>query len=208
MANQVKKDKKYSSDSFLEAFRDLGNDFVDTFKNDVVKKTGKDIFKTMTGNRPSPGSSSPEETPNFADDLYKRETDLENKYKKQARWQAEIAKKEEKILFTRQDREVKLQVQALQEEIKNLAKATSDLAREAKIASLQTPPEAGKYHVTFFEKLRNLIKSLKTQIQESSIWLAEWNRKSQKRNFYWKTAKKSGTQFTLSADRQISTQTG
>jgi hypothetical protein len=207
MANQVKRDKKYSSDSFLEAFRDLGNDFVDTFKDDVVKKTGKDIIKTMTGGRPSPGSTS-EESPNFADGLYKRETDLEKKYRKQARWQAEIARKEEKILFTRQDREVKLQVQALQEEIKNLAKATGDLAREAKIASLQTPPEVGKYHISFFEKLRNLIKSLKAQIQESSIWLAEWNRKSQKRNFYWRQAKKSGTQFTLSTDRQVSTQTG
>ena len=208
MAGSMRKDKKYSSDSFLEAFRDLGNDFKETFKKDVVKKTGKDIFTAMTGNQPSSGSFSPSESQNPSDGLYKRETDLENKYKQQARWQAEIVKKEGRVLFTRQDREVKLQVQSLQNEIKSLAKATGNLAKEAQIASLQTSPDAGKYHVTFFEKLRKSIAQLRVQIEESGLWLAEWNRKAQKKNPYWKSAKKSGTQFTLSSDRQVSTQTG
>jgi len=204
----MKRDKKYSSDSFLEAFRDLGSDFKETFKQDVVKKTGKDIFKTMTGSPSSSRPSSKEETQDSFDGLYQKETDLENKYRQQVRWQAEIAKKEEKILFTRQDREVKLQVQSLQNEIKNLARATGSLAKEAQIASLQTPPDAGKYHVAFFEKLRKSIEQLRVKIEESGLWLAEWNRKAQKRNFYWKSAKKSGTMFTLSTDRQVSTQTG
>lgn len=208
MAGSMRKDKRHSSDSFLEVFRDLGNDFKDTFKNDVVKKTGKDIIDTVTGNRPSSGSFFPQESQNFSDGIYKKETDLENKYKQQVRWQAEIAKKEEKILFTHQDREVKLQVQSLQNEIKSLAKATGNLAKEAQIASLQTPPDAGKYHVTFFDKLRKSIEQLRVKIEESGLWLAEWNRKAQKKNFYWKSSKKSGTQFTLSSDRQVSTQTG
>lgn len=202
----MKRDRKVSSESFLEAFRDLGNDFVDTFKNDVVKKTGKDIYKSVTGEGLKNSSRSDNQT--YSEELFQKEADLENKYQQRTRWQAEVVRKEERILFTRQDREVKLQVQSLQNEIKNLAKATGVLAKEAQIASLQTTPDSGKYHVTFFEKLRKSIEQLRIKIEESGLWLAEWNRKAQKKNIYWKSAKKSGTKFTLSTDRQVSTQTG
>lgn len=208
MIKNLKQNKKsFSSDSFLEAFRDLGNNAVDSFKNDVVKKTAKDISSAFTGsNISSPGTSGNE----FNDfpDIYKKESELEKRYQRQARWQAEVSRKEEHVLFSRADRETKLHVQALQQEIHQLAKATNELAKEVEVASFQMPSEAGTYHINFFEKLRNLIKSLRSQIQESSMWLAEWNKKAKKKNFYWGQFKKSGTNFMLSSDRQVSTQTG
>ena len=208
MIKNLKQNKKsFSSDSFLEAFRDLGNNAVDTFKNDVVRKTAKDIGGTFMGSNVSSPSISGSEFNDFPD-IYQKESELEKKYQRQARWQAEIAKKEEHVLFSRTDRETKLHVQALQQEIHQLAKATNELAKEAEIASFQIPSEAGTYHISFFEKLRNLIKSLRSKIQESSMWLAEWNKKAKKKNFYWGQFKKSGTNFMLSGDRQVATQTG
>jgi len=192
MAKNFKQNKKsFSSDSFLEAFRDLGNNVADTF---------------MGKNTSSPSTFNNEF--NDSPDFYQKESELEKKYQRQARWQSEIAKKEEHVLFSRADQETKLHVQALQQEIHQLAKATNELAKEVEIASFQMPSEAGTYHINFFEKLRNLIKSLRNKIQESSMWLAEWNKKAKKKNFYWGQAKKHGTTFTLSSDRQVATQTG
>jgi len=209
MTKQPKREKKFSSDSFLEAFRDLGSNFVDSFKNDVVKGTGKGIMNTLTGNqKPSSGSSSVTEKNNFSDFLFQKEADLEKKYQRQARWQSEIAKKQEQIIYTRQDREIQLQVKALQQEIQQLTKASEQLSKEAEIASFNLPPEVGAYHLTFFERLRNLIKALKSKIQESSFWLAEWNKKAKKKNYYWGQFKKSGSKFLLSSDRNVATQTG
>ena len=183
-----KKRQAMKSDSFLEAFRDLGSDFA----------------SSLTGN---PATGQSEAGPDHYESLYQRESDLEKKYRSQLR-QVETIKREEKILFTRQEKEAQQQVKALQEEIKTLAKATADLAHEVEIAAQQETPTAGKYHVTFFEKLLASIKVLRKQVQESSYWLASWNKKAQKRNYYWGQFKKSGSKFSLSADRYTSTQAG
>lgn len=190
MAKQAK--KTYSSDSFLEAFRDLGKSVVDTF---------------TPGPKPISGSLESGQSVKFPD-IFSKEEELEEKYKKQAGWQVEIAKKQEQVIYSRKDREVQLQVQALQHEILELTKAGAELSAEVEVAAFNLPPEAGKYHINFFERLRNLIKALKSKIQESSFWLAEWNKKAQKKNYYWRQAKKSGTMFMLSGDRQVATQTG
>lgn len=200
----MKKNRKINTDSFLEAFRDLGSNAVDSFKEDFVKGTGRGIVDTFTGK--SGSSKNNEES--SEKNLFDRETDLEKKYQRQARWQAEIGRKEEHVLFTRQDQETKLQVKSLQNEIQQLVKASGQLSKEVEIAAFQLPAESGKYHILFFERLRNLIKSLRNQVQESSQWLAEFNKKSKRKNSYWNQAKKKGTSFTLSVDRNVSTQTG
>lgn len=204
MVKPLKRNRKINTDSFLEAFRDLGSNAVDSFKEDFVKGTGRGIVDTFSGKARSFGEN---ENPSEKN-LFDRETDLEKKYKRQARWQAEIARKEEKVIYSRQDREVKLQVQSLQNEIQQLVKASGELAQEVDVASFQVSPEAGKYHIAFFEKLKNLVKSLRSQVQESAHWLAEFNKKSKKRNFYWGQFKKKGTSFSLSMDRNVATQTG
>lgn len=192
MAKQPK--KTYSLDSFLEAFKDIGKNALKTAKDEVIVN-------------PFTKPSNSTDKDNFQD-IYKKEVELEEKYRKQVQWQKEIVQRQEQIIYQRQDREVKLQVQALQEEIKQLARASVQLSKEVEIASFSLPPQAGSYHINFFERLRNLIKELRNKIQESSYWLAEWNKKAQKRNYYWKQVKKSGSMFMLSSDRQVATQTG
>lgn len=196
--------KPNSRDSFLESFRDLGSDFYSTAKDDLVKKGSKDIFDSLLpfnrSDQPSQENNNP----------FPMEAELERKYRSQVR-QTEIVRREEKVLFTRQQKETQQQVVALQDEIKKLAKTTADLASEAKeaeITAMQEVPEMGTYHLNFFIRLRKLIAELRSQIQESSFWLTAWNKKSQKRNFYWNQFKKSGSKFLLSSDRYVSTQAG
>jgi len=206
MPKQAK--KSYSTDSFLEAFRDLGKAVLDGTKNDLVKKTGDNIASIFSpGPKPLSGSLESGQAINFSD-IFSKEEELEKKYKKQVRWQTEIARRQEKVIYTGQERETKLQVQALQQEIQQLVKASAELSKEVEIASFNLPPEAGKYHINFFEKLKALIKELRSKIMESSYWLAEWNKRAQKRNFYWRQAKKQQSSFLLHHDRQVATQTG
>jgi len=209
MKTQKQNNKKTSSqDSFLEAFRDLGADITSSAKNDLGKKGAKDIFDSVfPSNQPNPQN---QENKQFPFNPFSVENQLEKRYQQQAK-RTEIIRREEKILFTRQQKETQEQVTALQEEIKKLAKTTADLssqAKEAEITVMQEVPEVGTYHVNFFARLRKLIAELRSQIQESSFWLAAWNKKSQKRNYYWNQFRRSGSKFLLSSDRYVATQAG
>lgn len=196
-----------SRDSFLEAFRDIGTDTTSTVKDDLIKKGAQDIFNSLSPfnqNLPSTESSRNVSEP------FQKEADLERRYRSKVS-NLEIIRREEKILFTREQKETQKQVNTLQEEIKKLAKSTAELASEAKEAELSATAEApfvGTYHVNFFIRLRKLIATLRSQIQESSLWLSSWNKKAKKRNYYWNQFKKSGSKFLLSSDRYTATQAG
>lgn len=137
--------------------------------------------------------------------------DSENEFQRRLNQQlkrAEIVRHEERILFTRKERETQQQVSALQDEIRKLAKVTGELAQQAEVASLEIGQNVGSYHINFLIKLIETIKKLRKQLSESSFWLAAWNNKSQKKNHYWGQFKKSGSKFLLSADRYAATQAG
>jgi len=196
MANQSisnKKRPKILSDGFLEAFRDLGTG------------VAKDIKQSVFGNTPPPSMSEYGPSTN----LYQNEANLENKYRQQ--WiRSEQIRRSEQVLYTRQQKETEQHVVQLQQEIKGLAKATGELARQVDISAMQVSADtpASTYHLNFFEHLKRLIRQLKTQINDSVVWLGEFNKKSKKRNAYWGGVKKSGSKFLLSQDRYVATQAG
>lgn len=197
-ANQARA-KILSDDSFIEAFRGLGDDFTSTVKNNL--KAGSQDIKDFLFPLPKPEPD---------DENEKYSSPVENAY--QAKTQrTEVIHHEEKILFTRQQRETQQQVQGLQTEIQKLAKSISDLAgeaRQAEVTAMSETPLVGAYHLNFFEQLRKVLANLRSQIQESSMWLSSWNKKAQKKNGYWNQFKKKGSSFLLSSDRAVATQAG
>lgn len=200
--NQAKKSRK-NPDSFLEVFRELGSETISTAANDLIRGGAEDLKEALwpLGAQPNRQNSP---------DLGQKEIELEKSYRSQVR-RSESLKREEKVLFSREQKETQVKVEALQEEIKSLAKAVGELAgqaKEAEISVSQNLPAVGKYHLNFFERIRKAISELRAQIQESSLWLEAWNKKSQKKNHYWKQFKKSGSKFLLSSDRYMATQAG
>ncbi|HUV71819.1 MAG TPA: DUF5660 family protein [Clostridia bacterium] len=199
--NQAK-NKPRHQDSFLEAFRELGSDIASTTKDTLVKD-GLDNIKQAVWPFNTSG-------PTNESSLYENEAELEKSYRSRLR-QAEVLRREERVLFSRDQEKTQVKVETLQDEIKNLAQAVGELAgqaKEAEIATLQETPVVGKYHLSFFEKLKKRIAELRAQIQESSLWLEAWNKKAKKRNYYWAQFKKSGSKFLLSGDRYMATQAG
>ncbi|MGI5826110.1 MAG: DUF5660 family protein [Patescibacteria group bacterium] len=192
-----------STDSFLEAFRDLGSGLVSTVTDNL--KDGIDDIKeaVLPFNSPTQDSSNEQS-------LYKREAELEKQFQSRLR-QKETLQRQEQVLYTREQKETQEQVKALQGEIQKLAKSVNTLASEVqqaeRIALLETPV-VGTYHINFFVHLRKIIADLRVQIQESAIWLDAWNTKAKKKNYYWGNVKKSGSKFLLSQDRYMATQAG
>ncbi|PIQ69871.1 hypothetical protein COS55_01860 [Candidatus Shapirobacteria bacterium CG03_land_8_20_14_0_80_40_19] len=191
------------NDSFLESLRGIGNNTLSSVKNDLFKPGVKDIFDNL-----SPFS-------NFKQDLQpdlREKPPLDDNFGKENHYQQkrqfEIVKREERIIFTRAEKETQAQVQNLQTEIRKLAIATGDLTKEVQVAIMQEEVNPGVYHVNFLQKLYLWVKSLTAQVKESSYCLSVFNKKSQKKKSYWNQFKKSGSSFSLHHDRAVATQAG
>lgn len=140
--------------------------------------------------------------------IEEKTAELEKQYWEKFYRQAEYLRKQEKSVYDSKEQQLEIQVQALQEELNEMAKATKDLEKEVKVAAFQATVKPGVYHVTFFEKLRHFIKAFRSKIESSAAWLAAFNKRSRKRNYYWAQVRKSGTKFMLSGERYMATQAG
>lgn len=96
----------------------------------------------------------------------------------------------------------------IREELKRIAASSKILQEKVKHFLLEeTPTEVGKYHVNFVEWLLLTLKQARQQIEDSGAWLAALRSKKKSRQ-YGSMAKKHGTNFTLSNERVVATQTG
>lgn len=175
-----------NTDGFLEALRNLGG--------------------TVSDSLGKVGELKPNQSLNL------NELKQGQEYREKQRWQFQQdfldIRKQEKLIWTRAEQETKLQITALIQELKKIAESTKELAKEVQIAAVQAPVEPGSYHLSFFENLRETILLFRKHIQESASWLAAFNQKAKKRNFYWRQVRKSGTKFMLSSERYMATQAG
>ena len=190
-----RKGKNYSS--FIESLRDLssgvGRDFVDDF----IKETPKDVFQ-QTGLK------------NFANhqegsaDLF----NPEHQKLQQKIHHLEALRRQEKVVFSAREQEVRSKITLLYEEVRKLAQTNVALSKEVKIAAIQAPINPGVYHVTFVEKLISFIQNLNKNLNDATHWLSETNSKKRKRSYYWQQVKTSQTKFMLSQERYMATQVG
>ena len=198
-----KKRKSVNPKNFLEALRNLSEGVADSAVHDVAEGVAKTAVDQLTGRKAG------ELKPNQALDIEKA-TQEDSREKLAQVFQREFLdiRRQEKLVYSREQQETKLQIAAILDELKKLASSTKNLAQEVEIASKQVPVEPGVYHLNFFEKLRETILLFKKRIQESTTWLAAFNQRAKRRSYYWQQVKKSGTKFMLSQERYMSTQAG
>ncbi|MGB9707034.1 MAG: DUF5660 family protein [Microgenomates group bacterium] len=202
--NPKNKKKLVKQDSFLEALRDLGGGVIDSMAHDVVEGITQEAFNQITSRKT--GELKPGQTLDVGQ-LAKTEEKLEKQTKKFTQEFLDI-RQQERLVWVREKQDTRLQIAAILEELKKLASATKNLSTEVDIAAKQIPVEPGVYHISFFEKLRQTLTLLRKRIEESATWLATFNQKAKKRNYYWAQVRKSGTKFMLSQERYMATQAG
>ena len=202
--SQTKKKKRQNYKNFIEAFKDIGSSTIKSFTKDVVGGTVKNTVDALTKTQSSTDTQTPQEDFNFQEYLNLQE----KKIRQQERTRFEVIKREEKVIFSREQQQVKIEIQTLQTQIKELAGEQIGLMKEVEQASFQAVVNPGVYHQSFFERLTHLIKLAKKRISESRTWLHLHNRRAKQQKGYWAGVKKSGTSFMLSGERSTATQSG
>lgn len=187
MTNQKTK-QNYLSDNFFEAIRDLG-----------TKSSKKPASK-----KPLSGEIQPNQFQDFEAQLLERERQTRAK----ERTHFEYVKRQERLVFSRKQEEIKAQIEAIQEELKKLIEEAGGLAQEVEVAVEQVVVNPGVYHLNFFDKLRQLMILLRKKVADSKTWMHATNSRAKSRSFFWGQVGKSGTKFLLSQERYMSTQAG
>lgn len=184
--------------SIIETMRDVGSQVSQSVKNDLVGGVASTALNSIVGNFPRPvGGENPENPFPFPMKRMERRP-LPPRPRPEIlspeRIQAEQAKTAQQINEVRQ-------------ELMALAKAVGNLSKEIEQAVTDMPVNPGIYHQNFFERLKSVLKSIRQSVEDSRTWLSlSTGRKKQKQ--YWGLYKKHGTQFGLSSERNVSTQTG
>lgn len=191
----------------IESLKDIGSDFSGQGA-DFLKNTSEDFFKELVGFRPSvkrSGEMKPGESIEMASVISGKEQ--ENK-----KLRAQIALErnlsaDEKRISQEKIQTLRSQLQQMTVEIVKLAQSTGDLATQTEVAMVEVPVNPGVYHVIFFEKVLEFLRSFRKKIDEASVWLASTNKRAEKKN-YWSTYKKKGSSFLLSPDHYLQRSAG
>lgn len=146
-----------------------------------------------------------EEGDNHLDLLKENDKEKENLQKKLEQFQ--FVKNQEKLIYAQKHQEEKEKIKEILEEIKALKKGIQNVDQEIDKATEQIPVVAGTYHLNFFEKMKEILTLLRKNIEEANSWLEVFNKRMTKKN-YWAQLQKTGTQWSMSGERYITTSVG
>lgn len=203
-----KSSKQRKHTSVLESLKDLGDNTASSVKKDLLEGASQDILRQILGEtRPqkATGEIKPGESIEF-NELLAGTHEEKQKEKRKASVEKQLLV-EEKRRVEKKKEELKVQLYTLQQEVAKLAESTQELGEETKIAAMQAPVEPGVYHLVFFEKLLEFIRSFRKKIQNASLWMQATNKRAEKKNF-WAKYKKHGSKFLLSPDHYLTRSAG
>lgn len=211
MANSQKgkNHKQVGQQNIIEALVDIGTQAATTLKDEAFK--GADFVDNFLN------ATTPYEKKKYSGDIKPGESvsmkDLLSRggsEKGQSAASHSFEKQllnEENALIESKTQELRLQLHAIMQEVKALAQATQNMSQELKVAAMQSPVEPGVYHIIFFEKLMDTIKSFRKKIENASVWLAGMNKRGRKMNF-WSRYKESKSSFLLSPEHYVQRNAG
>lgn len=103
--------------------------------------------------------------------------------------------------------EIRVKIDEIKTELVKLAKSSEQFNKSFQNISVESLPQApGKYHLNFFDFIKNEIQNALMNVKEAATWMNVVANKRDRR--YSTLAKKYGTSFSLSGERTAATQTG
>lgn len=209
MVGDKKKQQQRTKQNVLESLKDLGGGVNDTLKNDVFKRTSEDFLKELLGITRAQTKRSGELT--RGEPLQMSEA-MAGKVEENKKLRAQISLErtmsaDAQRLTQEKSNELRVQLQALTNEVQKVAVSTGVLAEQVQVAMIQAPANPGIYHIVFFEKVLAFLQSFRKRINEASVWLGSSNKRAEKKN-YWSMYKKKGSSFLLSPDHYLQRSAG
>ncbi len=196
----------------IEAVRNIGRNFSDSVKNDVLKESARTFWEQLLTSKKT---DSKERSQTSGELIEGEEISFNKKTEKEkTRIEAAIDYKSEIIHAERRignehNQELSAKIQELIIELKKLTKSSKTLEIQFKEVNAQIAPinKPGKYHQNFFEWMLSVVKTARVRVESAEQWLKAVAGKGKKKDF-WGLYKKHGTSFGLSGERAVSQQTG
>lgn len=194
----------------IEALNNIGKDTAGQMKNEV-SNIATDFVDQLLGINIKGSKASGEIRPGGSismKDIFAAKEAGKNEAKKEVFFERTLIE-QEKVLIEKRTNELRIQLKVLQEELIAVSSRTSSLAKETQIAAMQAPVEPGMYHVIFFQKLLEYIKSFKTKIESATNWLGSANKRAAKKGNVWGTNyKKHGAKYLMSNEHSVARSAG
>lgn len=207
--NKTNKSQPKGVPTPLEVLKDISKGASDQMKYEA-SQLPKDFAAELFGIKTSPTTFSAEITPGEVleiKDVFSGKRGEIAEQRQRIQLERRLIE-EEKILVEKRTNELRLQLKALQEELVVLANRTEGLAKEIQVAAMQAPVESGIYHITFFERLLEYIKSFRKRVENASVWLYAFNKRAAKRNAWGAAYKKFGAKYLLSGEHYLQRSAG
>lgn len=207
-AQKQKGQKVLRQQNVLESLKDIGSATTKTLKKDLLGESSQDFIRELLGARIEKkysGELVPGEALEIGE-VFSGKKEENEKLRRQIALERRLAE-EEKRRVEEKGNDLRLQLQALMQEVYELAKTTQGLGEQVEVATMQAPANPGVYHLIFFEKLLEFVKSFRKKIENASLWLHSSNKRAEKKN-YWTTYKKKGSSFLLAPDHYLQRSAG
>lgn len=185
----------------FETLQDIGGSTVSSLAKDLGQGIGSEFFKQLLGTRErkASGSLTPGESISM-------ESVISGKHEQEKNLRVQLSRErqmriDERKISEKKQNELKVQLSALTSEVGKLAQSTQGLSQEVQVAAMSAPVEPGVYHVIFFEKLLEFLKSFRQKIDNASYWLGSYNKRASKKSHqFWGQVKVGGGKRLLSAE--------
>lgn len=183
-----KKKKPQIKNNFLEAFKSIAQETVKT----VAAEPGKIISRVLGG-----GELKPNQPLEVGKVWTEKDTKLAQErqlsQQKEQEWQGLIAKEQQTV---------RVGLEQVRQELRKLVVSLGKLGKEVDKATFEAPVNPGVYHQNLFEILRQTLKDMRLEADQSASWMAMYSQRSNKKQgMFWANFKKHGTKYAFSGER-------
>lgn len=206
--SKKKLQQKITRQNVLESLKDLGSG-VTAQSGDLLKNTSEDFLRELLGlgraNVKRSGELKAGGSIQMSEVMNGKEEENQ-KLKKQISFERNLSADEKRISQDK-GQELRIELNAIMQEVQKVAASTENLAQETEIAVMSAPVEPGVYHITFFQNVLEFLQSFRKKIDLAATWLQSSNKRAEKKN-YWSMYKKKGSSFLLSPDHYLQRSAG
>ncbi len=111
------------------------------------------------------------------------------------------------IVYDGEQRQIKAEIAAIHQEIKQLAKKVVHVHRTIDHAIEQPVVKTSRYELSFWQHIRRRLQQLVHNVDDVDLWLQEWSKRKRRKGDFWGTVsnkKRGGAQFLLSSEHSAS----
>lgn len=217
MANKKLKLGLFDQNPIEAQLRGVTDGVVKSLKDDVLEGSVTTAWKQLlqgSGEATKANVQEPREEGSVKSTEFKQGQEIDIFSKEQwarvepaINYAAEIIQSHERTAGKEQN-ELRGRIQEIAIELRQISKSMQELEIEVKDINVEfIPARPGKYQINFLEWVVIQLKNARLRIQESATWMKVVTGKKEKRG-YWAMAKKHGTTYSLSGERQVAQQVG